>query len=120
MHLRSQGCQAVVSIHQDVDGGVDGCTKKCCGKVKEAGGLTLCLIQPSEGIHTTSEAHLLTLSTWDPFDSDPPEDEHGAVVVHVEEADLVELFPQDEEDCVQEFHSFGDVVPPQSRCYLKT
>ena len=62
----------------------------------------------------------LTLSTGDPFDADPPEDEHGAVVVDVEEADLVELLPEDEKDCIQELHAFGDVVPPESRCYLKT
>lgn len=61
----------------------------------------------------------LTLSSRDPFDADPPEDEHGAVMVDMEEADLVEFLPQDEKDCVQELHSFGDVVPPESRCYLK-
>lgn len=61
----------------------------------------------------------LTLSTGDPFDANPPEDEHGAVVIDMEEADLVELLPHDEKDCVQELHSFGDVVPPESRCYLK-
>lgn len=42
----------------------------------------------------------LTLSSGDPFDTDPPEDEHGAVVVDMEKADLVELFPQDEKDRV--------------------
>lgn len=42
----------------------------------------------------------LTLSSGDPFDANPPEDEHGAVVVDVEKADLVELLPQDEKDCV--------------------
>lgn len=41
-------------------------------------------------------------------------------MVDVEEADLGELLPQDEKHSVQEFHSFGDVVPPESRCYLKT
>lgn len=66
------------------------------------------------------EAPLLTLSPGDPLDADPPEDEHGAVMVDVEEADLGELLPQDEEDGVQELHSFGDVVPPESRCYLET
>ena len=60
------------------------------------------------------------MSTGDPLDTNPPEDEHGAVVVDVEEADLVELLPQDEKDCVQKLHSFGDVVPPECRCYLKT
>lgn len=62
----------------------------------------------------------LTLSSGDPFDADPPEDEHGAVVVDVKKADLVELLPQDEKDRVQKLHSFGDIVPPESRCYLKT
>ena len=38
----------------------------------------------------------------------------------MEEADLVELLPEDEKDCIQELHAFGDVVPPESRCYLKT
>lgn len=61
----------------------------------------------------------LTLSTRDPLDTDPPEDKHGAVMVDMEEADLVKLLPQDEKDCIQEFHSFRDVVPPKSRCYLK-
>lgn len=61
----------------------------------------------------------LTLSTGDPLDADPPQDEHCTVVVDVEEADLVELFPQNEKDCIQEFHSFGDIVPPKSRRYLK-
>lgn len=60
------------------------------------------------------------MASRDPFDADPPEDEHGAVMVDVEEADLGEFLPQDEKDCVQELHSFGDVVPPESRCYLKT
>lgn len=62
----------------------------------------------------------LTLSAGDPLDADPPQDEHGAVVVDVEEADLVELLPQDEKDGVQELHPLGDVVPPESRCYLET
>lgn len=47
----------------------------------------------------------LTLSTGHPFDSDPPKCEHGAVVVHMQEADLVELLTQDEKDRVQVLHS---------------
>lgn len=60
------------------------------------------------------------MSSRDPLDADPPKDEHGAVVVHMEEADLVKFLSQDEKDCVQELHPFGDVVEPESRCYLKT
>lgn len=78
------------------------------------------LMYPTTGHDVIMKSVLLTLPSRDPFDADPPEDEHGAVMVDVEEADLVELLPQDEKDCVQELHSFGDVVPPQSRCYLKT
>lgn len=57
---------------------------------------------------------VLTLSTRDPFDANPPKDEHGAVVIDMKEADLGKFLPQDEKDCVQEFHSFGDVIPPKS------
>lgn len=53
------------------------------------------------------------LATGDPFDANPPQNEHGAVVVDVQEADLVKLLPHDEEHCVQKLHPLGDVVPPQ-------
>lgn len=76
----------------------------------------MCGVEGWEGGHSL----VLTLPPGDPFDADPPEDEHGAVVVDVEEADLVELLPQDEKDRVQEFDSFGNVVPPKGRCYLET
>ena len=62
---------------------------------------------------------VLTLAARDPLDADPPQDEHGAVVVDMQEADLVKLLSHDEEHCVQKLHSFRDVVPPQSRCYLQ-
>ena len=78
--------------------------------------------QMHEHTHTIRQCtpQVLTLSSRDPLDSDPPEDEHGAVMVDMEEADLVDLLPQDEEHCVQILHSLRDVVPPQSRCYLPT
>lgn len=78
------------------------------------------LMYSRAGHHKKMKILSLTLPSRDPFDANPPEDEHGAVMVDVEEADLVELLPQDEKDCVQELHSLGDVVPPESRCYLKT
>ncbi len=34
---------------------------------------------------------ILTLSTGDPLDANPPHSEHGAVMIHVQEADLAEL-----------------------------
>ena len=62
--------------------------------------------------------NLLTLSSCHPSDADPPECEHGAVVVNVQEGDLVEFFPQDEKHCVQVLDAFGDEIPPQSSCHL--
>lgn len=49
---------------------------------------------------------VLTLAACHPLDSDPPQCEHGAVMVHMKEGDLVVLLPQDEEHGVQILHSF--------------
>lgn len=62
--------------------------------------------------------NLLTLSSCHPFDADPPEREHGAVVVNVQESNLVEFFSQDKEHCVQVLNTFGDEIPPQSSGHL--
>lgn len=61
---------------------------------------------------------LLTLSSRHPLDADPPEREHGAVVVDVQEGHLVELLPQNKEDRVQILDALGDEVPPQGSCHL--
>lgn len=61
---------------------------------------------------------LLTLSSCHPFDADPPQGEHGAVVVDVQESDLVELFPQDEKHRVQILDALRDEIPPQSTGHL--
>lgn len=61
---------------------------------------------------------VLTLATRNPLDADPPQDEHGAVMIDVQEADLIKLLPHDEEHCVQKLHPLRDVVPPQGRRYL--
>lgn len=61
---------------------------------------------------------LLTLSSCHPFDADPPQREHGAVVVDVQEGDLVELLPQDEKHCVQILDALWDEIPPQSAGHL--
>lgn len=47
------------------------------------------------------ESFLLTLSSCHPLDADPPQSEHGAVVVDVQESDLVEFFPQNKKHRVQ-------------------
>lgn len=62
---------------------------------------------------------LLTLPSCHPFDADPPEREHGAVVVNMEESHLVEFLPQDEEHRVQILDALGDEVPPQSSGHLQ-
>ena len=60
----------------------------------------------------------LTLSTGDPLDANPPDREHGGVVVDVEERDLVVLLAQNEEKGVHEFEHLGEVEPPQRFGYL--
>lgn len=62
---------------------------------------------------------LLTLPSCHPLDADPPEREHGAVVVNMEESHLVEFLPQDEEHRVQILDALGDEVPPQSSSHLQ-
>lgn len=62
---------------------------------------------------------LLTLPPCHPFDADPPEREHGAVVVNMEEGHLVEFLPQDEKHRVQILDALGDKVPPQSSSHLR-
>lgn len=54
-----------------------------------------------------------------PLDANPPEEEHGAVVVDVQEGQLSVLLPQDEEDGITELEEFGEVVPPYCIGYLK-
>ena len=49
---------------------------------------------------------------------DPPEGEHGGVVVDVEEAQLLlVLLPEDDEQAVRQLHQLADVIPPQSSGY---
>ena len=40
----------------------------------------------------------LTLTTSNPLDPNPPEEEHGGMVIDVEERDLVVLLAKDEEN----------------------
>ena len=44
-------------------------------------------------------------------DAGPHEDGHDGVVEHVEEADLAELLPQDEEESVKELDELAHVEP---------
>lgn len=67
---------------------------------------------------TLIRSKLLTLSSCHPFDTDPPEREHGAMVVDVQEGNLTEFLPQDEKHCVQVLDAFRDEIPPQSSCHL--
>lgn len=47
---------------------------------------------------------ILTLSTCNPLDANPPQSEHGAVVINVQKGDMVELLTKDEKHCVQIFN----------------
>lgn len=48
-----------------------------------------------------------------PVHHEPPDVEHGGVVVHVQNGDLVVVLAQDKEEGVHEFYELGEVVPPQ-------
>jgi len=48
----------------------------------------------------------LTRTRRQPLDEDPAEDKHGAVVVHMQEAQLRPLVAQDKESRVGEFQYF--------------
>ena len=63
---------------------------------------------------------VLTLPTRDPFDTNPPDGEHGRVMIHVEERDLIVLLTQDEEKRVHELYTLREVIPPQSLGNLQT
>lgn len=76
----------------------------------------MCLaLSPNKGI---LQLRILTLSSCHPFDANPPQSEHSAMVVDMQEGHLVELFPHDEKHCVQVFNALRDEVPPQSSCHL--
>ena len=49
----------------------------------------------------------------DVLDPDPPEAEHGGVVVHVEEGQLLLLLADDEEHRVEHLKELAEVVPPE-------
>lgn len=66
----------------------------------------------SSKLKLTRTRDTLTGATWYPFDTDPPQREHSRVMVHVEEAQLIILFPQNEEECIAEFQELAKVVPP--------
>ena len=46
------------------------------------------------------------------LDPDPPQAEHGGVVVDVEEGQLVILLADDEEHRVEHLETFAKVIPP--------
>lgn len=42
----------------------------------------------------------LTLSTCNPLNTNPPQSEHGEMVIDMKKTNLVEFLPQDEEHCI--------------------
>lgn len=55
----------------------------------------------------------IRVATGDPVHDKPPDVQHGGVVVHVQDRDLVVVLAQDEEEGVHELDEFGEVVPPE-------
>lgn len=81
LHVRANGSQAVVRVHDDVDKRVD-------------------------------EADEERLSTGYVFDSSPPVEDHGAVVVDVKKCQLAILFPQNKKYRVTKLYDFREEKPP--------
>ena len=73
---------------------------------------------PSLPPYTPAQSLVLTCSSSIPLDSDPPEEHHGAVMVDMEDGDLVVFLAQDEKECVEKLNNFGEVVQPYHRCKL--
>lgn len=55
----------------------------------------------------------IRVATGDPVHHEPPDVQHGGVVVHMQDRDLVVVLTQDEEEGVHELYEFGEVVPPE-------
>lgn len=59
-------------------------------------------------------------STGHPLYSDPPQDEHSAVMVDVQERQLLVFLTQNEEHSVDELNKFRNVIPPNRSDHLET
>lgn len=53
------------------------------------------------------------VATRHPVHDEPPDVEHGEVMVDVQEGDLVVVLPQNEEESVHKLNEFGEVIPPK-------
>eukprot|EP00916_Digyalum_oweni_P003390 GHVL01006104.1.p2 GENE.GHVL01006104.1~~GHVL01006104.1.p2 ORF type:complete len:180 (-),score=11.73 GHVL01006104.1:277-816(-) len=47
----------------------------------------------------------------------PPVEDHGGVVIHVEEGNLPALLPQDKEHRISKFNIFRDIIQPTYSCH---
>ena len=70
-------------------------------------------------VHGDIFLRMLTLSSCNPLNSNPPQRKHGTVMIHVKKRDLVVFLPQDKKHRVQILNSFRYKVPPQSSSYLQ-
>lgn len=61
----------------------------------------------------------LTVATRHPVHDEPPDVEHGGVMVDVQEGDLVVVLPQNEEESVHKLNEFGEVIPPKYVYHLR-
>lgn len=108
---RSHGGQCIVQVHYHVHRWVDhgrqeGCWCACgyCGY--DINELSAFVSWPF------ARAFDLTWTARHPLDTYPPKREHGTVVVHVQERQLVVLAAQHEEKRVHELEQLGEVEPP--------
>lgn len=74
--------------------------------------------QPVVGVHEDVDEAVkcgteIRMAAGDPVHHEPPDVEHGGMVVDVQHCDLVVVLAQDEEEGVHELYELGEVVPPE-------
>lgn len=55
----------------------------------------------------------LTMATGYPVHNEPPDIQHGSVMVDVKKGDLMVVLSENEEKGVHELNELGEIVPPQ-------
>lgn len=89
-HVGSQGCQAVVQVHHHVNQRVDLTNQEGCGPTDTVSmASSVCVSVPLLPC-------VLTLAPGHVFHPSPPVEDHGGVVVDVQEGQLAVLLSQDE------------------------
>lgn len=58
-------------------------------------------------------------ATGHPFYCNPPQREHGRMMIDMKESELLVFFPEYEKNCVGELEKFREIIPPNGFKHLK-